>query len=104
MKKNIIDAPDLYTRSHDVLFGVIEVLPQKAENKNLVQNTSFEKHVPIMRALCFNSPYMYKTLRKIVRMAKAGNSNDEIIGLAQKMVESVEQSHSAYKAFQFEED
>ena len=97
MKKKIIDAPDLYTRSHDVLFGVIEVLPQEADGLDLTKVTSFEKHVPAIRALCFNSSNMYKTLNKVIKLLEDKTTHDRIIEIVRKMVAAVDQSYSAYK-------
>lgn len=106
MNKRTIKIPDVSTRPDDVCYGIIQVYPQDADGIDLTSSKAekFEKLVPAMRALCFNSPHMYKALRQIIRMVKDGSSNNDIIVLAQKMVESVEQSYSAYKAFQFQED
>jgi hypothetical protein len=106
MNKRVIKVPDLFTRDSEVCYGVIEVYPQEADGKDLTSNKAekFEKLVPAMRAICYNAPNMYKALRQIIRMAKDGSSNDDIIVLAQKMVGAIEQSYSAYKASQFEEN
>lgn len=97
MKKRITNVPFLSTRPHDVLYGVIEVLPQEADGKDLTKDTSFEKNVPAMRALCFNSPNMYKSMRQVIKMLEAKATPDEIIELVKKTVEAVDQSYSAYK-------
>jgi len=97
MKKKITDVPDLFTRPHDVLYGVIEVLPQEADGKDLTKDTSFEKNVPAMRALCFNSPNIYKSMRQVIRMFEANATSDEIIKLVKKTVEAVDQSYSVYR-------
>jgi len=103
MRKKIIDAPNLYTRSHDVLYGVIEVLPQDADGLDLTKVTSFEKHVPAMRALCFNSPNMYKALNQIVLLISKRKTKKEILQLAQKSIQAFENSYLAYKPVQLKE-
>ena len=106
MNKRAIKVPDVFTRPDDVCYGIIQVFPQDADGIDLTSSKAekFEKLVPAMRAICYNAPNMYKALHQIIRMAEDGSSNDDIIILAQKMVGAIEQSNSAYKASQFEEN
>jgi hypothetical protein len=101
MRKRIIEAPDLYTRSHDVLYGVIEVLPQEADGLDLTKVTSFEKHVPAMRALCYNSPGMFNALHSIVKMLVQRRPKKEILLVTQKTIDAVTNSYKAYEPVQF---
>ena len=100
MRKKPINIPDLFTRENDVCFGLIEVYPTEADPKDLTSDTSFEKYVPAMRVVCYYSPNMYKTLREIVRMSYTGSTAKKIGGLANEIVEKVEQSYSSYKELQ----
>lgn len=99
--KNI---PELFTRPHDILFGVIEVLPQDADGKDLTKVTSFEKHVPAMRALCFHSPNMYKALNQITLMISKGRTKKEILLLVKKSIGAVKNSYKAYEPVELGED
>ena len=93
----MINIPALFTRDSEACFGLIEVYPQDADGIDLTQDESFDKYTPAIRAACYHSPEMYKTLREIVSMAKAGSSAKEISGYAKEMIEKVEESYSSYK-------
>lgn len=104
MKKSKLKVTEVFTRPHEILFGVIEVLPQDAEGKDLTKVTSFEKHVPAMRALCYNSPRMYTTLKEVTRMCKTGSTAKEIHGYVLETIEAVKNSYKAYEPIQLGED
>ena len=98
MKK--LKVTEVFTRPHDTLYGVIEVLPQDADGKDLTKVTSFEKHVPAMRALCYNSPGMFNALNLIVKILSKRRSKNEILLIAQKTIDAVTNSYKAYEPVQ----
>ncbi len=99
MKKASIKVPDVFTRADDVCYGMIEVYPQDADGIDLTSSKAekFEKLVPAVRAVCYNAPDMYYTLREIVNMANSGSTTKEISVYANEMVEKVENIFSIDK-------
>jgi hypothetical protein len=99
MKKAPFKVPDVFTRADDVCYGMIEVYPQDTDGIDLTSSKAekYEKLVPAMRAVCYNAPGMYYTLREIVEMVKCGSTTKEISAYAKEMVEKVENIFSMDK-------
>lgn len=98
MNKHSIVVPDVYTKPDDVCYGMISVYVQEGEKSDLTSSKAqhLEKYVPVLRAICYHAPVMYRLLRKIAKSSKSPTSYTAIVTEAKDAIKQIDDSIKGY--------